>query len=235
MSHLVSNENESRKRPSSKYGIYNLQQGNQCLNKDDKAGTAKESGKLLRNLSFSGTSHPHIDQTDMSCVAYKDTNDVLGSSNRISFYDNVPLPITMDYARNTYQKSETLRNDSVCTVSEPTNPRQFVHHTESDDDLSSVSSPDDEYDALDNKDQDHNVLRSDTNSSEILDSLDSGVSSSAVLRSPRYLCNWLHSFLIGFSSLIDHELLELLAKPEGFICLLVDFLNKNIHPIIISR
>ena len=189
MSHLVSNENENRKRPSSKYGIYNLQQGNQCLSKDEEAGTTNQGSKLPRNLSFSGTSHPHINQTDTSFVACKDTNDVLETSNRVSFYDNVPLPTMMDYARNIYQKSETLRNDSICTVSEPTDRKQFVHNTESDDDLSSVSSPDDEYDVLDNKDQ--NDMRSDMGSNDILNSLDSGVSSSAVLRSPRYLCNWL--------------------------------------------
>ena len=193
MSSFSCNENDNRKRPSSKYGIYNLQEGSQCVDNDKEAALASEGSKLLRTLSFSGTCKSPTNQSDTKVFTYNGTKEAVGTTKRISFYDNVPLPV----ARDTRQKSETSVHGPLLTVSDATTPRQFPNHIESDDDdLSSMSSPeyDEEYDGLGNRENNLHDICNDGINSKVVGSVDSGTHSSPILRSPRYSCNFSPSF-----------------------------------------
>ena len=143
---------------------------------DDEVFHPEEGDKLLRNLSFSGTSKSKIGQ-------------LIGYSTRKSIYDNVHLPITCS-SDNIYERTDASAFDSGLAVSNITFPRQFTNRIESDDDISLVSSPeyDDDYEALDsqNKVPSCDVYASDVSSGKIASSIDSGVAASPVLRSPRY-------------------------------------------------
>ena len=143
---------------------------------DDEVFHADEGNKLLRNLSFSGTSKSMIDQ-------------MIGYSTRKSIYDNVNLPITSS-SDNIYDKTDASVFDSGLAVSNTIFPRQFANRTESDDDISLISSPeyDDEFEALDSKNKvpSCDVYASDVSSGKVTSSIDSGVAASPILRSPRY-------------------------------------------------
>ena len=184
MLHRSPNKTDNRKRPSSKYGIYNLQQGTEDSTRDDDDvfRVGNEENRLPRTLSFSGTLESVKNESGGTFIACRSTGDVLEYNNSVGFYDNVPFQAD-DSSGTTRQRSEASTSDSVFDESARTNRGQFLSHMESDDDISSISSCpdyDDNYDGARNETS--NIT---TSNCKVMGSIDSGVPSSPVLRSPR--------------------------------------------------
>lgn len=182
MSDHSSSISENRKRPSSKYGIFDIQ-SNACL--DNCAGPrdgANVDTTFSRTYSFSGTRQTSSSQWGRSTS--RSTSDVIQNNSRLSVYDNVPMA-AKNPSNAFFQTSDMSQNDSVFDESVGASQTRFVRHLESDDDLSSVSSApeyDDDFDAVDNQAK---PIITDVCSNKVMGSVDSGVPSSPFLRSPR--------------------------------------------------
>ncbi|XP_065058049.1 stAR-related lipid transfer protein 13-like isoform X1 [Rhopilema esculentum] len=170
-------EMHGRKRPSSKYGIYSVDRAVTDVDTVAKdIGIPGQEPRLSRTFSFSGTSESNDLASNASHLTSASTTDVFSKENRLSFYDNVP--ILADSEPN-YKYIGASPTDSVFKESVPMRRKHFASQMESDDDMSSVSSPEDDED-LETAER----LSLAASSSKGMGSVDSGVPSSPVLRSP---------------------------------------------------
>ena len=173
-------EMHGRKRPSSKYGIYSVDRAVTDVDTVVKdIGIPGQEPRLSRTFSFSGTSESNDLASNASQLTSASTSDVFLKENRLSFYDNVP--ILADSEPNCKYIAASL-TDSALKESVPMRRKHFASQMESDDDMSSVSSPEDDED-LETAER----FSLAASSSKGMGSVDSGVPSSPVLRSPRYV------------------------------------------------
>ena len=185
-----SGDASSTKRPPSKYGIYDVNIGpnaSRTVNAPFPVA-GKEESRYSRTFSFSGTfgSEQHEDETRVPFSSSASTSNVLDDNNRGSFYDNIPM-IIVSHSENDNATLGTCTSDSVFDEAVPCSSKDFTAHNDSEDDLSSVSSDEDE----DEEDAEHlgiSEAQSDGRiNDKVMGSVDSGVPSSPILRSTRFV------------------------------------------------
>ncbi len=154
-------------------------------------GTSQSDPRLSRTFSFSGT--VQIDDVAMS-KGYS-SNYSTSTDYRASVYDNVPDCCFDDgivKMGEFPQDADYPQGDAVFDENLPSSPGQLRRQAESEDDLSSISSQ--EEDDIEHIANPGVGLNRDIKN-KVLGSVDSGVPSSPVLRSPRY---YLHLHMIFF-------------------------------------
>lgn len=183
-----SGDASNTKRPSSKYGIYDINSGPTAPRTVNSAfpTPCKEEPRLSRTFSFSGTFGSGQHEVTVPFSSSASTSNVLDDNNRGSFYDNIPM-IIVSHSENDNATLGTCTSNSVFDDAVPCCSKDFTAHNDSEDDLSSVSSNEDE----DEEDTGHLVISGAQLDGRINDkvmgSVDSGVPSSPVLRSPRFV------------------------------------------------
>ena len=186
----------STNRPSSKYGVYNLSSASSDSHKATKGSTHGEA-RLSRTFSFSGTSH--ADEHAGSNAGIGSLRHASDIECRASVYDNVPScsvsPSDASMEQGTVHTQDCAgypQNDTV--FDDPSRSRHLLSRTESEDDLSSISSQEED-DDIENADSSGGVFNV-KSKGKVMGSVDSGVPSSPVLRSPRYAVCSLFYFVI---------------------------------------
>ena len=185
-----SGDASSTKRPPSKYGIYDVNTGPNASRTVTTpfAVTGEEEPRFSRTFSFSGTygSEQHEDEVRVPFSSSASTSNVLDDNNRGSFYDNIPM-IIVSHSENDNATLGTCTSDSVFDETVPCSSKDFTAQNDSEDDLSSVSSDEDE-DEEDTEHLDISGAQSDGRiNDKVMGSVDSGVPSSPILRSPRFV------------------------------------------------
>eukprot|EP00794_Sanderia_malayensis_P006972 gene6972-7757_t len=221
--------NVSRKRPASKYGVYDLSAVD-SLNQLGEASSRLEftqapDSRLSRTFSFSGTCQMNNDSMRMM----SESDAATCSTNpdcRASVYDNVPdSNMNVDVVRtgDFPHDAEYPQSDAVVDDVVPTSPVQLKRRAELEDDLLSISSSQEEEDDVVNLATTRGEFDRDINN-KVMGSVDSGVPSSPVLRSPsvrRRRVRW-HSF----QQSSDHESMCLTLKIQNLSAGQINVLKK---------